>query len=59
MNTKLTKYRVIIKEGQKVNAYYKAKICLFGGSVGFIPTTTCDSLIIYIKDLKYFTLIAI
>ena len=48
-------YRVIIKEGQKVNAYYIAKICLLGASVGFILTTTCDSLIIYIKDLKYFT----
>ena len=24
------KYRVFIKEGQKVNAYYTVKICLFG-----------------------------
>ena len=46
-------YMWIIKEGQKVNAYYTAKICLFGASVGFIPTKTCDTLIIYIKDLKY------
>ena len=46
-------YRVIIKEGQKVNAYYEAKTCLLGAFMGFI--TTCGHLIIYSKDLKYFT----
>ena len=29
---------------------------LFGAFMGFILTTTCDHLIIYSKDLKYFTL---
>ena len=47
------------KRRTKVDAYYTAKICLFGVSVGFIPITTYDSLIIYIMDLKYFTLNAI
>ena len=41
-------YRVIIKEGQKVNAYYTAKICLFGAPIRFILTTTCNHLIIYL-----------
>ena len=35
------------------------KYAFFWASKGFIPTTTCDSLIIYIKDIKYFTLNAI
>ena len=51
-----TKYRVFIKEGQKVNAYHTVKICLFGASMGFILTKTYGHLIIYTKDLKYFTL---
>ena len=49
-------YRVIIKEGQKVNAYYTAKICLLGASIGFILTKTYQHLFIYTKDLKYFTI---
>ena len=49
-------YRVFIKEGHKVNAYCTDKICLFGASMGFILTNTCGHLIIYTKDLKYFTL---
>ena len=48
-------YRVFIKEGQKVNAYYTVKICLFGASLGFILTTTYEHLFIYTKYLKYFT----
>ena len=48
--------RVFIKEGHKVNTYCTAKICLFGASMGFILTNTCGHLIIYTKDLKYFTL---
>ena len=47
---------VFINEGQKVNAYYMAKICLFGASIGFILTTTYENLFIYTKDLKYLTL---
>ena len=49
-------YRVFVNEGQKVNTYYMAKICLFGSSIGFILTTNYENLLIYIKDLKYFTL---
>ena len=45
-------YRVFIKEGQKVKAFYEAKICLLGASVGFIQTTTYEHLFIY---TKYFT----
>ena len=52
--TKLT-YRVIIKEGQKVNDYYTVKLCLLGASLGFILTTNYEHLFIYTKDLKYFT----
>ena len=52
---KLT-YRVIIKEGHKVNAYYTAKIYLLGASKVFILTTTYEHLFIYTKDLKYLTL---
>ena len=51
-----TTYRVIIKQGQKVNANYTAKMCLFWASMEFILTTSCGHLIIYTKDLKYFTL---
>ena len=32
------------------------KYAFFGASMGFILATTCDDLIIYINDLKYFTL---
>ena len=46
------KYRVFIKEGQKVNAYYTVKICLFGASMGFILTKTYEHLFIYTNDLK-------
>ena len=49
-------YRVFIKEGHKVNAYYTAKIYLSGASKVFILTTTYEHLFIYKKDLKYFTL---
>ena len=49
------KYRVFIKEGQKVNAYYTVKIYIFEASMGFILTTTYEHLFIYTKDLKYFT----
>ena len=48
-------YRVFIKEGQKVNAYYTVKIYIFEASMGFILTTTYEHLFIYTKDLKYFT----
>ena len=51
-----TMYRVIIKEGHKVNAYYTAKICHLGASKGFILTTTYEHLFIYKKNLKFFTL---
>ena len=47
-------YRVFIKEGQKVNAYFTVKIYLFGASMGFILTTTYEHQLIYTKDLKYF-----
>ena len=53
--TKLT-YRVIIKEGQKVNAYYTAKIYLLEASMVFILTTTYEHLFIYTKDLKFINL---
>ena len=49
-------YRVFIKEGHKVNAYYTAKIYLLGASKVFILTTTYEHLFIYTKDLKYLTL---
>ena len=49
-------YRVFIKEGHKVNAYYTAKIYFFGTFKGFILTTTYEHLFIYTKDLKYITL---
>ena len=49
-------YRVIIKEGQKVNAHYTAKIYLLGASKVFILTTTYEHLFIYTTDLKYITL---
>ena len=39
-------YRVIIKQGEKVNANYTA-ISLFGASMEFILTTTCGHLIIF------------
>ena len=51
-----TYFRVFIKEEHKVNTYCTAKKCLFGASMGFILTKTCGHLIIYTKDLKYFTL---
>ena len=34
-------YRVFNKEGQKVNTYIKAKICIFGANMWSILTTTC------------------
>ena len=49
-------YRVFIKEGQKVKAYYMSKISLFGASIGFILTTTYEHLFIYTTDLKYINL---
>ena len=49
-------YRVFIKEGHKVNAYYTAKINLLGASKVFILTTTYEHLFIYTTDLKYITL---
>ena len=49
-------YRVFIKEGHKVNAYYTAKIYLLGHSKGFILTTTYEHLFMYTKDIKYITL---
>ena len=52
--TKPSMYRVFIKEGQKVNAYYTVKMYLLGASMGFILTTTYEHLLIYTKDLKYF-----
>ena len=52
----LSFYRVFIKEGHKVNAYYTYKICILGASKGFILTTTYEHLFIYTKDLKYITL---
>ena len=33
-----------------------AKICVMGASIGFILTTTYEHLLIYAKDLKYFTI---
>ena len=48
-------YRVFLKEGQKVNAYYIVKICLFGAPMGFNLTTTYEHLFIYTKVIKYFT----
>ena len=46
-------YRVFIKEGHKVNAYYTYKICLLGASKRFILTTTYEHLFIYNKNLKF------
>ena len=40
----ITKYRVIMKERQKVNAYYTAKSFL-GDSLGFILTINCGLII--------------
>ena len=53
---KMRLYRVFIKEGHKVNAYYTAKIYLLVASKGFMLTTTYENLFIYTKDLKYITL---
>ena len=44
---------MIKKEGNKVDAYYTAKKCIFGATKRFILTTTLGHLIIYIKVLKY------
>jgi len=45
-------YRVLIKEGQKVNAYYTAKISLFGAFLEVILTSSCEHLFIYTNDIK-------
>ena len=39
------------KEGDKVNTYYAAKICILGANIRSITTTSCGHLIIFIKIL--------
>ena len=53
-------YRVFIKEGHKVNAYYAAKIYLLGASKVSILTTTYEHLFIYTTRaiLSYFIWVA-
>ena len=49
-------YRVIIKEGQKVNANYTSKKCTLGAVYGFKGTTSMGHLVIYINIIKFSTL---
>ena len=52
---KNSKYRVINKEGEKVNTFYTPKNCILGSLWRFIFSRTYWHLIICIKVLKYFT----
>ena len=44
-----------VQEGQKVNANYIVKICLFGASIYGVHPDHNLWTFVYTKDLKYFT----